>query len=381
MTDKERPPRDADAVIVGGGFYGAHIATFVARHLSKVVLFERESTLLSRASSNNQARVHGGYHYPRSILTSLRSRRNYPRFGMEYADAIDRSFTNLYAIARRQSKVTSTQFVEFCRRIDAPLKRIPDRIHGRFNRDLVEGVFEVDEAVFSAPKLAACVQRGLDAAGVRQLTGIPVTALEPGTTRRHKIRWGPAPSDWTETDWVFLCTYSALNEVLTKSGLPLVPLQHEITEIALLEMPESLRPLAITVMDGPFWSTMPFPSAGVHSLSHVTYTPHASWTESTDAAHVARATALLREPRASHFPHMQRDAARYLPEIRSARYAGSLWEVKTILPLSHTDDSRPILAREVPGAPGVVTVLGAKIDSVYDVEDVLLAMLRNGEPT
>src|SRR3954447_20816416 len=91
----------------------------------RVVLAERGNELLARASLRNQARVHNGYHYPRSILTSLRSRLNYARFVDEYADCIDRSFPHYYAIGRRMSKITATQFAEFCRRIGAPLSPAP----------------------------------------------------------------------------------------------------------------------------------------------------------------------------------------------------------------------------------------------------------------
>ena len=56
----------ADAVVIGGGFYGASIAIYLAKNrgLKKVVLVEKEKKLLTRASYNNQARVHNGYHYP-----------------------------------------------------------------------------------------------------------------------------------------------------------------------------------------------------------------------------------------------------------------------------------------------------------------------------
>jgi hypothetical protein len=68
---------------------------------------------------------------------------------------------------------------------------------------------------------------------------------------------------------------------------------------------------------------------------------------------------------------MQRDAERFLPFMRDAVYGSSLWETKTVLPRSAGDDSRPILVRQHDDAPGLVSVLGAKIDSVYDVEDEL----------
>lgn len=374
MTENERPPRDVDAVVVGGGFYGAHIAAFLARRLPSVVLLERATSLLTRASYNNQARVHGGYHYPRSILTSLRSRRNYPRFLADFPGAIDSSFTKLYAIARRQSKVTAGQFVEFCRRIGAPSRPAAQAHVARFDADLVEAVFEVEETAFDARALAVAVQRAMSAAGVQVAMGTTARAISPGGPRRLRVRWGDGALEHTTADWVVACTYSGLNDLLADSGLPLVPLVHELTEIALVEVPAALKGLGITVMDGPFWSAMPFPASGVHSLSHVRYTPHARWTDGGADGHPVRGDDVLGRLPGSRSSHMQRDAARYLPELAAARYLRSLWEVKTILPRSDVDDSRPILARAVDGAPGLITVLGAKIDSVYDVEEALAGM-------
>src|SRR4051812_44592454 len=89
-----------DAVVIGGGFYGARLALHLRQLGRTVLLLEREAALLRRASLVNQARVHGGYHYPRSILTSLRSRRNYARFHEEYRDCVVDSFAHYYAIAR-----------------------------------------------------------------------------------------------------------------------------------------------------------------------------------------------------------------------------------------------------------------------------------------
>ena len=101
-----------DAVIIGGGFYGAAIAVYLAkqRGLKRITLIEREPTLLARASYNNQARVHNGYHYPRSFTTAYRSRINLPKFVRDWPDAVKQDFTKLYAIARRrqESKLPDT---------------------------------------------------------------------------------------------------------------------------------------------------------------------------------------------------------------------------------------------------------------------------------
>lgn len=384
MTVVERPAAVVDAVVVGGGFYGAHIAAFLGQRLGSVALLEREPALLERASYHNQARVHGGYHYPRSILTSLRSRRNYSRFTEEFSDAIHDRFTALYAVSRAQSKVTAAQFVEFCRRIDAPIAPAGKAFASLFDTNMVEGVFLVEEAAFDARLLRATMQRALARLMVSVHCDVRVQSIEPGRTRRLRVRWGESPDDVTETSWVFLCTYSDINTVLAESGLPIVPLVHELTEMAIVEPPASLRGLGVTVMDGPFWSCMPFPSLDAHSLSHVRYTPHARWRDGEPAADTEFPRSsydLVRHPRASKAPHMQRDAARSLPAMAGARYLRSLWEVKTILPRSDVDDSRPIMARAVESAPGTVVILGAKIDSVYDVEAALTTMLtQDGTP-
>ena len=62
------------AVVIGGGFYGSAVAAHLAgsRAFDRVTLVEREGQLFARASGNNQGRVHGGYHYPRSFLTARR---------------------------------------------------------------------------------------------------------------------------------------------------------------------------------------------------------------------------------------------------------------------------------------------------------------------
>jgi hypothetical protein len=75
---------------------------------------------------------------------------------------------------------------------------------------------------------------------------------------------------------------------------------------------------------------------------------------------------------------MVRDAQRYLPVMRDTRYLDSIWEVKTIMPRSEQDDSRPILLRRSDEHPACLTVLGAKLDSVYDVEDALARVLAEG---
>ena len=53
---------------IGGGFFGMYLSVYFARKGHEVILSEKENDFMQRASYVNQARVHNGYHYPRSIL-------------------------------------------------------------------------------------------------------------------------------------------------------------------------------------------------------------------------------------------------------------------------------------------------------------------------
>ncbi len=345
------------SIVIGGGFFGCSLALFLAERGDEVVLLERGGELLGRASLNNQARVHSGYHYPRSILTGLRSRVNCSRFLADFADCVDRGFRHYYAVARKRSNVTARQFETFCQRIEAPLKRAPPFVRAWFDEDLVEEVYEVEEFAFDAIRLRAAMTRRLADARVQVRLRTRALSVSPGGLRVE----GEGGAEMLRGSPVFNCTYSALNELLERSGLDLITLRHELTEMLLIEPPQELRRAAVTVMCGPFFSTMPFPAAGLHSFSHVRYTPHVSWEE---RGHAVPPPA---ETPQSHAVHMLKDAQRYLPLLSRARVVRSFYEVKTILPQCEGDDSRPILFKRSERLPDLISVMGGKIDNVYDL--------------
>jgi glycine/D-amino acid oxidase-like deaminating enzyme len=363
---------------VGGGFYGCRLSLLLRKRGARVLLVEREPTLLARASLLNQARVHNGYHYPRSILTSLRSRINYSRFLGEYGDCADQSFPHYYAIARGMSKITAAQFAEFCRRIGAPAKPAPKEIRALFDAARIDAVFEVEECAFDAIKLRARMEAELAARGVDVSLSTEATRCSM-EDEGAVVTLRRAGEEWTASAPLVLnCTYSRLNRLLEGSGSSPIPVRLELAELALVEPPGDLAGAAVTVMDGPFFSLMPYPAGGLHTLSHVRYTPHFAWEESAGASGDAiDGDALRLRPRESRFIHMVRDAERFLPALRSTRYVDSLWEIKTLMPRSEQDDSRPILLRRSAEVQACVTVLGAKIDSIYDVEEALGALLSH----
>jgi hypothetical protein len=360
-----------DAVIIGGGFYGASIAIYLAkqRGLKRIVLVERESALLTRASYNNQARVHNGYHYPRSFTTAFRSRVNLPRFVHDWPEAVKQDFTKLYAIARRNSKVTAKQFVRFCKEIGAKIEPADHSLHQLFEARLIEDIFVVEEYAFDSSILASWAEQELNECGVEMRLGTSVKKID---YFNHFLRVFLQDQEGGETEivsrYVFNCTYSGLNQFAGDFPGTSAALKQEITEMALMQAPPLLRNLGVTVMDGPFFSMMPFPARGLHTLSHVRYTPHNNWLDQPGLDPYQRMASYHCETRVER---MMRDVSRYMPAIADAKYVESLFEVKTILVKNEGDDGRPILFERHSLMPNCYSILGGKIDNIYDVLEKL----------
>ncbi len=369
-----RPSPAPTAVVVGGGFFGCSVAAALRRLGLDPVLLEASDALLTRASAINQARVHGGYHYPRSLMTAVRSRANYDRFRREYAGCIVDDFTKVYAVGRIFSKVSAAQFALFMQRVGAPLRPAPAAVRALFNPDLVEDVWIAEECAFDWTRLRDLAVAGLRRENVPVHLGEGALALD----RTAAGRWAVTTTGGRtlEADWVFNCTYSMLNALRVTAGLPLIHLKHELTEMALIELPPDLQGISVTMMCGPFFSFMPYPPRGLHTLSHVRYTPHLHWHDRPGEPWVDPYERFRRLRKDSAFAFMAADASRYVPALRGCTYRDSIWEVKTVLPQSEADDGRPILFHHTPDAPRFISIMGGKIDNIFDVESELALLLR-----
>lgn len=358
----------ADTIIIGGGFYGLSVALFMRDELGykNIHIIEKESNLMTRASYVNQARVHMGYHYPRSVLTAYRSAVNFPRFIKEYEAAIVSNFDKYYAISKILSKVNGRQFVEFSRKIGADVMEAPSRIGLLFNPQLTDGVYKVKEYAFDS-----YILRDLLLSQIMSKPGISIhldEEVERFFEKNNQIEVMTSKNNYS-ADKVISCVYSQLNKLHRKSGIPLVPLKHEIAEMSLVRLPEDLRKFSVTVMDGPFFSIMPFPTRGLHTLSHVRYTPHESWNDNIVTPRKKHDTHkyFSRLDTKSNYKKMYADVVRYIPKLKDMELIDTIIEVKTVLQKSEGDDSRPILFKPHYGLEGYTCIMGGKLDNIYDV--------------
>ncbi|AQQ59162.1 FAD-dependent oxidoreductase [Helicobacter bilis] len=454
-----------DCIIIGGGFFGAYIALQLKEKYNSILVLEQESDLLLHASLNNQARVHNGYHYPRSLSTAISSRRHFKTFCNEFKTAIKNDFAKYYAIANIGSKTSSTQFYRLFKQFDIFIESVPNHIKAMFNKKLVSDVFLTREYAFDAAILREILKERLESKKIEIATntqavcvredkvGLCVEIQKIGHSACNAISAdskakesqadsgnaesmsldsntsnAPAEVSWSDfsgfgakgegsllkandralseqsaksaqetmretqklhASLILNCTYAGINHLLQNSHLPPLPLKFEMTEMALVNVPVSLQDISVTIMDGAFFSLMPYPSKDCYTLSHVRYTPHFAWRDFslesklkaynlqdsnnplTQATSPYTILQTFKQNATSNFPLMKADARRYMPILESLEYLDSLYEIKTLQIQNEIDDGRPIIFAKDYGLKGFCTIMGGKIDNIYEIAELL----------
>ena len=123
------PSASVDALVVGGGFFGVSVAMYLRQRGLRVHLLEREGGPMLRASLRNQARVHAGYHYPRSDSTAAAARDAAGLFEERFPEAVRRA-QHYYAIAPG-SLTSPDEYLAFCDRLGLPYEVVdkPAQLH------------------------------------------------------------------------------------------------------------------------------------------------------------------------------------------------------------------------------------------------------------
>lgn len=90
--------KNYDIIIIGGGWYGCHIALKLPSKY-KILLIEQKSDIFCCSSYYNQNRLHEGYHYCRDYNTRILCQTNYGKFMKEYEECVENIENNHYVIS------------------------------------------------------------------------------------------------------------------------------------------------------------------------------------------------------------------------------------------------------------------------------------------
>lgn len=96
--------------------------------MQHIIVLECDADAFMRATYINQARVHQGYHYPRSLSTAMKSANYFEKFNKDYSFCINQQFEKVYATSNQYSWTNGAQFMSFCKAAGIPCEELsPER--------------------------------------------------------------------------------------------------------------------------------------------------------------------------------------------------------------------------------------------------------------
>lgn len=391
-----------DFVVIGGGIFGCYAALYLAGKGARVAIMEKETRLFQKASLVNQARLHGGYHYPRSIATAALSDEHKERFTTEHRRFVNFTFEKFYAIDRFGSFTDPLQFERFCRYLDIPCERVVE--HNLFNFNRLEALYRTEEFSFDPLLLREYYREKVEShSGITVFKNTTVTSVStdanewlletgrsfasngnfedegavPGSTKQQTDG-----SNVLHTPTVVNATYAATNAINRLFGVDDLALTHEISEIAFVASPQ-FSAEGLTVMDGPFGSIMPYGLSGLLSLSSVAYTHHKISYDDLprfdcqtveDPRCRPEAPGICTEcPRRpdSNAGKMLAQMQQYFNESVRFEHLFSYFTIKSKLKASYIDDGRPTEISMLRAEPRFYCLFAGKINSIYEVEKIV----------
>lgn len=377
-----------DKIIIGGGLYGLYAADYCVKSGQHVLVLEYDDAPFMRATYINQARVHMGYHYPRSLTTAVKSAGYFRRFVEDYGFCIHDTFDQVYATSSKFSWTNAEQFVEFCKAAEIRCEEVPASRY--FNEGMCDGAYLTQEYTYDAQILKEHFIKNL--AG-NDLAEIKYRArIAQITKESDRFCVSMEDGEIFAAPFVLNATYASVNQIIDKTtGIEkeAFGIKYELCEIILCEPSEKLENIGLTVMDGPFFSIMPFGKTGYHSLTSVTFTPHVNSGERTPVfscqnncfeadsktpyctpKQLGNCNECPNKPK-SAWDYMSHLANKYMRPEYGYTYKGSLYSMKPVLKSSEVDDSRPTAIKVMGSNPTFISVLSGKINTVYDLDSYL----------
>lgn len=332
--------------VIGGGFYGCHIALTLNSLGFNVKLFEKNNELLSEASGNNQFRLHMGFHYPRHFETRVQSRDGFIRFNERYPLFSRAVNNNYYAVPKYDSlidfrtykAIMSSSGIDFIEAQTVP----------HFFKD-IEGCIVAQERVLF----------------VDTARNYFTKQLESILFLNHEIKSIVDKSDQIYVDgepfdFTIDSTWGHLKELQENVYFEPTILFYCSTQN---EFP------AVTLVDGDLCSVYPTQNNNIYTLSSVPHTPLGNFSVAKDAkqallnlsSHVIDEKKLL----------MRNQISKYIPDFDNIfRFEEPQLSIKTKLKGLHANRSCYV---SLQGRS--FSVMSGKIDTVFFATDKILSLL------
>jgi hypothetical protein len=315
--------------VVGGGLFGISQAIILGKD-HRVDLYEKNSDILMSASLVNQYRLHKGYHYPRSYETTQESINAERSFLKYFNECVITDTNHYYGIAKDQTLTDSHHYISHCEKFNLPYNIVePDFL----KNDMLQLCVEVSENHIDPVKL-----RSLSKSYLASLSNIQVLLNTEFLT------------EFSDSyDFVINCTYASLNDICP--NVYKFNYQFEVVEKILISLPSSFHKTSIVIMDGPFCSLDPYGTSDNYLMGHVVHAVHKTsiGTKAIIPPSIRPLIdkGLITNPKEgqSNYEKFIESGSEFIPILKHARYKGSMYAVRAVLPNVDNTDERPTIVR------------------------------------
>ncbi len=184
------------------------------KRIQKILILECDDRAFKRATYINQARVHMGYHYPRSFSTAIRSAKYFERFNCDYNFCIHKKFEQVYATSTDFSWTNAAQFHKFCKSANIRCDEIP--VERYFKSGMCDGAFLTEEYTYDAQILKEHLLKELN-----QLSNVDILYNSRIDhiikNENHYTIYMKNKTEYS-SDFILNTTYASVNQILNHLG-------------------------------------------------------------------------------------------------------------------------------------------------------------------
>ena len=346
--------------IIGGGIFGMTCAIKLAPE-NQVTVFEKNNDILKSASDTHQCRIHRGYHYPRSDKTAQELLSSESSFVNEFSDAIMKTTENFYCISKNDSLVSADEYIDFCNRNSLEFEKSDLEI---VDKDSIQLCLKVRENLYDYEKFKKICWQKLKNLGV-------------------KVNLNNQVGDeiFDEFDFVVICTYANINSLLDKFPKKQRDFQFEICEKIFVELPNEFKNKCVLIMDGPFMSIDPVGEKDIFIIGDVVNTVHERYIGKLPKFDPKFLPLLdkgiIKNPTLTNKELFLKSASNFFPDVSKAKYVGSSFTIKTVLPNVDSSDERPTIIEKVNDK--IITVFSGKIPTCVDTANQIKSLIKNSK--
>lgn len=369
--------------VIGGGWYGSHIALELARKGDSVTLYEKNSHLFSEISGLFGIRLHIGPHYPRSATTRKSCLYGFLNFTAKYPELIVAHDSSVYAVGNedasgKPSKVTVEEFVKVC----------GEHSKCQIFYNIKEKGYDNLQVAVELPEPSVYVGRGLHDFFQERLSKSHVKVRCNYDIRSvRKVEGGTIEvvDDEKETErFDYVVNATSFQSLLPPNLLrlpfeifyqPCLALVYEDTQ------PTSEKPFSFIVMDGWYPCMMPAVEYGSgkgqgprrYILTHGMWTIMASYTQVGNAKkHLASIDETFIDEQVR--PSCEKEMSRFLPSFKT-RFKYIKWIGAVLAKIRNNSEFRSSITFQ-DAASGMIYVLPGKVSNIFDAETEVKALIR-----